>query len=124
MKYPHKEDLFRVLNKEIEFNEFLNIFSEVNNFDKEHPVFNMIYYVKDILEKNSNEMLNSKIDGGTLFSAMNLKLDEVYSEMKAYSSNSSRMGEKDGYDISELEIGYKFCKDLIDKICYAYSENY
>lgn len=124
MKYPHKEDLFEVLNKKLEFNDFLNKFNDLNDFDKEHPVFNMIYYIKEMLEKNSSEILSMKIDGGTLNSAMQVKLDQVYSDMKIYSDNSSKMGENDGYQLEELEEGHNLCKKIIDEICYAYSENY
>ena len=123
MKYPHKEDLFKVLNKEIEFNEFLKSFTKISEFDLEHPIHSFIFVIKEIILKNSTEILNSKVSGGTLCSALNVKLTETYKSMKSASESAERLGEKDRYEIKDLEDGFEFSKKLIDEICYAYSED-
>ena len=123
MKYPHKKDLFKVLNREIEFNDFLKKFTKIKEFNSEHPVHSFIFIVKDMMDKNSKDMLSSNLSAGTLFSALNIKLSETFEYMESASETAKRMGEKDIYEVKYLEEGLEFSKKLVDEICYAYSED-
>jgi hypothetical protein len=123
MKYPHKEDLFKVLNDEVEFDKFLKNFTKISEFESSHPVHSFIFIIKDIIFKNSEDILENKIESGILCSALNVKLEETFNSMKSSSENSAKMGEKDRYEVSDLEKGFEFSKKLVDEICYAYSED-
>jgi hypothetical protein len=123
MKYPHKKDLFKFLKKENSFEEFLDNFSKISNFNSEHPVNSFVYVIKQVIFKNSKEILSEKIDGRSLCSALNIKLDETFNSMKSASETAQRLGEKDRYEISDLKEGLGFSKRLVNEVCYAYSED-